>query len=158
MLGTSLGRFFPQLTHPLPTGSHFSIPVPLAGHSPSALVDRRGCGLCWHELVVVVWKGGLVVGLGFRSVGSYLRLGSAYSVLGRHDKCCPCLSSESRRTSVWRNPSSRVLLVTWADLGYSCEWVGIPLKCQGDWALIQDPSLILCLGGGTLWCLYEVLS
>lgn len=28
MLGTSLERFFPQLTHPLHTGSHFSIPVP----------------------------------------------------------------------------------------------------------------------------------
>lgn len=51
MLGTSLGRFFPQLTHPLPTGSHISIPVLWQDTLPVSLQTDYDLG--WVGMYVI---------------------------------------------------------------------------------------------------------
>lgn len=86
MLGTSLGRFFPQLTHPLPTGSHISIPVPWQDTLRVSLQTDRDvdCTGIWWWWWLQGW--GWVLSLSF---GSFLRLGSACPASGKHNNWCP---------------------------------------------------------------------
>lgn len=47
-VGNITGEILSTINSPSPYWHTLQHSNPLAGHSPSALADRRGCGLRWH--------------------------------------------------------------------------------------------------------------
>lgn len=93
-VGNITGEILSTINSPSPywlTHQHSS---PLAGHSPSVLADRQGCGLHWHLVVVVV------AGVGLGSLALFWELPQTWlclSCLRQTQQLVSCLSDEPRQ-------------------------------------------------------------
>ncbi len=119
VLGKSLGRFSPQLTQPLTTGSHISIPVPWQD------TLRCPCRQTGIWVALALRSSGGKGGVGF-SLWELPRTWCCRSCLGQTQQMWPLSVQWAMTKPAWRNISCHTQAgnLSWPKV---CQWVNIGL-------------------------------